>query len=123
GSVVCVEAFDVGHEGRVAHRHLVALRPTWRPVGQGRTVAPHKKDYVEAGQRVVYWRAATWEMRPDTDPDFLAYLKDARKDDPASFDSEYGAEFRRDIEAFTSIEQVDAVTVTGRVYLPYDAKM
>src|SRR5207302_1597822 len=83
----------------------------------------YKKDYVEAGQRIVYWRAATWEMRPDTDPDFLAYLEDERKADPASFDSEYGAEFRRDIEAFTSLEQVEAVTVTGRVFLPYDAKM
>jgi len=83
----------------------------------------YKKDYVEAGQRVVYWRAATWEMRPDTDPDFVAYLEDARKDDPVSFDSEYGAELRRDIEAFTSVEQVDAVTMRGRVFLPYDAKM
>src|SRR5258705_11062645 len=62
-------------------------------------------------------------MRPDTDPDFVAYVEDARKDDPVSFDSEYGAEFRRDIEAFTSIEQGDAVTMRGRVYLPYDAKM
>jgi hypothetical protein len=53
-------------------------------------------------------------MRPDTDQ---------RKDDPVSFDSEYGAEFRRDIESFTSLEQVEAVTVTGRTFLPYDASM
>jgi hypothetical protein len=62
-------------------------------------------------------------MRPDTDPDFLEYLEDAPKDDPASFGSEYGAEFRQDIEAFTSLEQVQAVTATGRVHLPYDPKM
>jgi len=62
-------------------------------------------------------------MRPDTDPDFLAFLEDERKADPVSYDSEYGAEFRRDIESFTSLEQVDAVIVTGRSMLPYDAAM
>jgi len=58
-------------------------------------------------------------MRPDTDPDFVAFLGDERKADPVSYDSEYGAEFRRDIESFTSLEQVEAVMVTGRSMLTY----
>jgi hypothetical protein len=57
-------------------------------------------------------------MRPDTDPDFVAFLGDERKADPVSYDSEYGAEFRCDIESFTSLE-LEAVMVTGRSMLTY----
>lgn len=41
--------------------------------------------------------------------------------DPMAASAEYGAEFRRDVEAFVSIEAVEAVTIPGRLELPHVA--
>lgn len=38
--------------------------------------------------------------------------------DPMAAAAEYGAEFRRDVEAFVSLEAIEAVTIPGRLELP-----
>ena len=44
-------------------------------------------------------------------------IENAYKEDPAAA-AEYGAEFRRDIEAFVSQEAVEAVVISKRLELP-----
>ena len=64
---------------------------------------------------VLVWQADTCMMNPTVSDAFIAR---AYEDDPAAAAAEYGAEFRRDIEAFVSPEAIDAVTVPGRHELP-----
>ena len=64
---------------------------------------------------VMVWQADTRTMNPTVLESFIA---GAYKDDPASAAAEYGAEFRRDIEAFVSPEAIEAATVPGRRELP-----
>lgn len=81
----------------------------------------YKDHFGVNSDRVLFWKAATWEMRPSTDEDFLAFLEEEKKADPVSYASEYGAEFRQDLESYTSIEQIEAVTIKGRVVMPYES--
>jgi len=71
------------------------------------------------GDRRLVWRAATWEQRPSDDPDFLQFLAEEEADDPLSYRSEYGAQWRSDLESFLTVEAIDAVTITGRNMLGY----
>jgi hypothetical protein len=48
-------------------------------------------------------------------------IADAYDDDPMAAAAEYGAEFRRDVEAFLPADAVDAVRMPGRLELPYSA--
>ncbi len=68
--------------------------------------------------RVLVWNASTMDMRPDLSPEFLSFLEDELRADPVAFDSEYRAKFRRDVEAYISLEQVQAVIVEGRAVVP-----
>ena len=70
-----------------------------------------RRHYGQDGSRVLVWRGTTQEMHPDIDP---AIIAEAYEEDAASAASEYGAEFRNDLEAFVTREVVDACTVTGR---------
>lgn len=67
------------------------------------------------GGRVLVWQAATWVMNPVISREFLLSERD---DDPAAFRSEYGAEFRDDIEGYVSAERVDELTIRDRQELP-----
>ena len=64
---------------------------------------------------VLVWQAPTAAMNPSVDAQVIA---DAYADDESSAAAEYGAEFRRDIEAYISREQVEALVVPGRRQLP-----
>jgi len=79
-----------------------------------------KKHFGVDGDRILFWKATTTDMRPSTDPEFLEFLADAERDDPAGYAAEYKSEFRLDLEDFLSIEQVESVTVTGRAMLSYE---
>lgn len=70
-----------------------------------------KAHYGKPGNVLVV-QAPTWRMNPTIarDGDFLT---EAFKDDPASAAAEYGAEFRKDVEAFVSIEVVEACVEPG----------
>ncbi|MDR3461711.1 MAG: hypothetical protein P4L76_05275 [Beijerinckiaceae bacterium] len=63
------------------------------------------------------WQAPTKTMNPLIPADFLAEEFEA---DPASFDAEYNANFRGDIESFVSLDVVTAATIKGRFELPRD---
>ena len=71
----------------------------------------HKKHYGKDGNILVV-QAPTWRMNPTIkrDGDFLT---EAYKDDPASAAAEYGAEFRKDVEAFVTLEVVEACVDPG----------
>lgn len=71
----------------------------------------HKKHYGKPGNVLVV-RAPTWRMNPTIKRDG-EFLTEAFKDDPASAAAEYGAEFRKDVEAFVSIEVVEACVEPG----------
>lgn len=61
--------------------------------------------------RTLVWRAATLEMNPSLSP---AVIEEAYADDPASAASEYGAQFRDDINDFVSRDVVEACVIRGR---------
>lgn len=68
------------------------------------------------GDLVLVWQADTATMNPSmVDSPVIAAAYDA---DSVSAAAEYGAQFRRDVEAFITAEALAAVTVTGRFELP-----
>jgi hypothetical protein len=64
---------------------------------------------------VLVWKADTATMNPVVDAQVIA---DAYAADAVSAASEYGAEFRSDLESFVLREVVEACTVPGRHELP-----
>jgi hypothetical protein len=71
----------------------------------------HKKHYGKAGNVLVV-QAPTWRMNPTIARDGT-FLTEAFADDPASASAEYGAEFRKDVEAFINLEVVEACVTPG----------
>jgi hypothetical protein len=77
----------------------------------------YTQHYRKDGDRVLVWKAPTTAMNSSVD---LAEIDRAYEDDPDSARAEYGAEFRQDLESFVSPEAVAAVTMLGRLYLPFE---
>ncbi|WP_220149773.1 hypothetical protein [Sphingomonas aracearum] len=71
----------------------------------------HKKHYGKAGNVLVV-QAPTWRMNPTIKRDG-PFLTEAYADDPASAAAEYGAKFRKDVEAFVTLEVVEACVEAG----------
>ena len=71
----------------------------------------HRAHYGRDEGGVLVWQADTRTMNPTVPETFItqAYAKDA-----AVAAAEYGADFRRDIEAFVSPEAIDTATAPGR---------
>jgi hypothetical protein len=88
---------------------LVASSPYWQ---RGPLWEAFKRHYGKPG-RILVWRAPTWVMNPmlPRDCDVIA---EAYELDDVSARSEYGAEWRSDIDTYVSREVVDAVTMRGR---------
>jgi len=61
------------------------------------------------------WKADTKKMNPTINQELI---KQAYLDDPQAAISEWGAEWRKDIEGFIPLELVEAVTIPGRYELP-----
>jgi hypothetical protein len=74
----------------------------------------YRRHYGQAGD-VLVWQAPTQAMNPKVP---AAVIANAYAEDEASAAAEYGAEFRRDLEAFVSREVLDACIVPGRLELP-----
>ncbi len=74
----------------------------------------HRQHFGQDGP-VLIWQADTVSMNPTVDPAIIAAAYEA---DEAAASAEYGALFRRDLEAFVSREVIEAATVPGRVGLP-----
>lgn len=66
---------------------------------------------------VLVVNAPTMMMNPTIDQRVIAAAYD---DDPIAAAAEFGAEFRRDVEAFLPPEAIDAVRMIGRFEQPYD---
>jgi len=97
---------------------LIACSSTY--ARKGTLWEAYVKHFGKDNDRVLVWQAATWEMRPDTSEEFQTFLAEQKADDPIGYESEYGAQFRKDLESYTSIEAVEAVTIQGRSWLAYD---
>ena len=75
----------------------------------------YKKHFGRPNPRNLVWQAATKVMNPTISDAFLA---EEEADDPASFDAEYNANFRSDLETFIAREVVDAAVAPGRHEIP-----
>ena len=75
----------------------------------------HRRHFGKDGSPVLVWQADTRSMNPTVD---ASIIERAMEEDEASARAEYGAEFRRDIEAFLTREALEAVVVPGRRELP-----
>jgi hypothetical protein len=74
------------------------------------------KHFGKVGDEIpLVWRAPTNLMNPTVNEKLI---QDALKDDYSSAKSEWLAEWREDIEAFLSLEMIDAVVVPYRFELP-----
>jgi hypothetical protein len=73
--------------------------------------------WAKDGDRILSIRASTMAMRPDDSDDFLDFLEEEERLDPVSFDAEYRGNFRKDLEDFITLEQANAVVITGRAVL------
>jgi hypothetical protein len=101
---------------RVPGSLLVVLSSPW--ARKGALWGAHKKFAKTGGDdRVLYVQASTIELNPVFDQ---AAIAAAYADDSTSARTEYGAEFRSDIESFVSVEVLDACTVEGRRELGFD---
>ena len=107
---------------------LQALRPAMATVSgalllcisspyarRGELWRAYRDQYGKDSERVLVWRADTRTMNPSVPQAFIdqAYVEDA-----AVAATEYGAQFRVDLETFVSQEAIDGVTVPGRRELP-----
>lgn len=81
----------------------------------GPEYATYRDHYGKDGSDIFVWRGTTLEMNPTISP---ALVERAYAADPIAAAAEYGAQFRRDIEAFLSREAVEACVVPGRLELP-----
>lgn len=70
-----------------------------------------KAHYGKSSKTLVV-QAPTWVMNPTIKRDG-EFLTDAYKDDPASAAAEYGAQFRSDVEAYVSLDVVEACVANG----------
>jgi hypothetical protein len=76
----------------------------------------HRRYFGKNDAPILVWQADTRTMNP-TVPQRV--IDEATERDPSSAAAEYGAQFRSDIEAFVSIEQVENCTREGPIEIPY----
>lgn len=105
---------------------LIGISSPYRRAGE--LFETDQRVWAKNGSPILFIRAATWVMRPDTPdhharyPTFTAELEAERERDPAFFAAEFGAEYRLDLEDYLTLEQVQSVTVE-RSSLPYTEGM
>jgi len=86
--------------------------PYWK---RGELFQAYEQHYGQAGSDVLVWQAPTVEMNPHV---ARATVDRAYAKDPLRAAAEWGAEFRRDVEAYVAAEVLAACTVPGRYELP-----
>ena len=72
--------------------------------------------YAKNVEDVLVWKAPTWIMHPTINKRFLERQYER---DPLVAEGEFGANFRADVESLIAPESIDAVTVPGRIDVPY----
>jgi hypothetical protein len=78
----------------------------------------HRTHFGQDGDTTLVWQAPTAAMNPTVSAETIA---DAYVDDPTAARSEYGAEFRADLESFVDIDTLRACVVADRTELPPSA--
>lgn len=117
------ESANPDHEILAAVRPGMATIPNAMLIGLSSPYAKrgvlwdaHRRYFGKDGAPVLVWQASTRMMNP-TVPQRV--IDEATERDPSSAAAEYGAQFRSDIEAFVSIEQVESCTRESPLELPY----
>ena len=75
----------------------------------------YRKYFGKEDRSVLVWQADSRSMNPNISTGFI---QEAYERDSLGAAAEYGAQFRRDVESFVSLEAVEAVTIPGRLELP-----
>ena len=75
----------------------------------------YRRYFGKEDRSVLVWQADSRSMNPNISRGFI---QEAYERDPLGAMAEYGAQFRRDVESFVSLEAVEAVTIPGRLELP-----
>jgi hypothetical protein len=91
---------------------MVATTPHAR---RGIVYSTWRRHWAQDGDPILVWKAPTRAMNA-TVPQSV--VDEAIQLDPASAASEFGGEFRTDVETFITREVVDACTIPGRFELP-----
>jgi hypothetical protein len=86
---------------------LLGLSSPW--ARRGVLWTKYRKHYGQDGP-VLIWQADTRTMNPTLD---VAVLAEADADDPEAAASEYGGEFRADLESYVSMDVLDSCTSAG----------
>lgn len=73
------------------------------------------RDHYGKDSPVLVWKGDTLSMNPSIDQ---ALIDEAYENDPEAADAEYGANFRKDLEAFVSEDTINALIASGRNSLP-----
>lgn len=95
---------------------LLGISTPW--ARRGEVWKAYDRYYAQAESSVLVWAGNTRSMNP-TVPKRV--IERAYEDDPIAAATEYGGEFRRDIQAFITPEAVLAVVVPDRYELPYSS--
>ncbi len=82
---------------------------------RGELYRAYEDHFGQDGDPVLVWQADTQTMNPQVDP---RVIQDAYAQDEAVADAEYGANFRRDVERFLSLDVIQACTTTDRELPP-----
>jgi hypothetical protein len=107
---------------------VAAIRPAMVTVPESLLISittPHAKrglvwntfrrHYGKDDSGTLIWKASTTEMNPAVDREVIAR---AWEEDPIAAASEFGGEFRNDLEGYVSREVVESCVVRGRKELP-----
>jgi hypothetical protein len=81
---------------------------------RGELYKAHQRYFGLDGSDVLVWVAPSLEMNPTLN---ARVIEQAYEEDPAAAAAEWGAAFRSDVEAFLSLEAVDAARVRDRLEL------
>lgn len=97
--------------GQIKGSLLVVLSSPW--ARKGELWRAHQKFEATGGTadgRVVYVKAPTRDLNPVLDTEVI---EQAYRDDATSANTEWGGEFRSDLESYVSVETLDACTTRG----------
>jgi hypothetical protein len=105
-----VEIFRALRPGMASIPGAILLNASSPYARRGVLYQTYRRHYGRGDARVLVWQAETSAMNPNIDP---AIIAEAYEEDPASAASEYGAQFRDDIDDFVSQAVIDACTDPG----------
>jgi len=105
-----VEIFRALRPGMASIPGSILLNASSPYARRGVLYQTYRRHFGKDDGRVLVWQGSTAEMNPSIDP---AIIAEAFEEDPASAASEYGAQFRDDIDDFVSQAVIDACTDPG----------